>query len=61
MKACKMVSSIPVTFNLTEKCFEEVKKKLDEDEGKFSTQGADLVSIDGTSFALACSSPETEA
>ena len=48
-----------VRLTLNETSFEDVENKLKSGK-QFTIEGADLVAIDGTSFALACSKPETE-
>lgn len=58
-RACNLIDKMSIRFKVSEKSFEEVDAKLKSGQ-EFTKEGADLVSIDGFSFALACSTPETE-
>ena len=58
-RACNLIDKMSIRFKVSEKSFEEVDAKLKSGQ-EFTKEGSDLVSIDGFSFALACSTPETE-
>ena len=58
-RACNLIEKISFRFKLCEKTFEDLESKL-KSGLKMSSDGIDLTSVDGTSFALASSTPETE-
>lgn len=58
-RACNLVGKMSVLFNLTERSFEDIERKL-AGAKQFQAEGADLVSVDGTAFTLACTSTTTE-